>query len=176
MIGHILSHYLITSELGRGGMGVVYRARDQLLNRDVALKLMLDNVVNQSDRRARVLAEARAASALNHPGITTIYDVVESGEHLFIVMELVEGQTLRAQLLSSGPLEARELARLGAQIAESLEAAHSHGIVHGDIKPENIVLQTAGAPKLFDFGIARQAAADTVTLTRSNQDAGEKPR
>ena len=79
-------------------MGVVYRARDQLLNRDVALKLMLDNVVNQRDRRARVLAEARAASALNHPGITTIYDVVETGEHLFIVMELVEGQTLRARL------------------------------------------------------------------------------
>jgi eukaryotic-like serine/threonine-protein kinase len=176
MIGHTLSHYLITSELGRGGMGVVYRARDQLLNRDVALKLMLDNVVNQRDRRTRVLAEARAASALNHPGITTIYDVVESGEHLFIVMELVEGQTLRARLSSAGPMEARELARLGAQIAEALDAAHSHGVVHGDIKPENIVLQAAAVPKLFDFGIARQMAAETVTLTRSNQEASETPR
>jgi eukaryotic-like serine/threonine-protein kinase len=176
MIGHTLSHYLITSEIGRGGMGVVYRARDQLLNRDVALKLMLDNVVNQRDRRTRVLAEARAASALNHPGITTIYDVVESGEHLFIVMELVEGQTLRARLSSAGPMEARELARLGAQIAEALDAAHSHGVVHGDIKPENIVLQPAAVPKLFDFGIARQMAAETVTLTRSNQKASETPR
>jgi serine/threonine protein kinase len=123
MIGHTLSHYLITSELGRGGMRVVYRARDQLLNRDVAVKLMREDVVNQSDRRARVLAEGRAASALNHPGITTIYDVVESGEHLFIVMELIEGQTLRARLSSAGPVEARELARLGAQIAEALDAA-----------------------------------------------------
>src|ERR1700746_2950483 len=126
VIGHTPSHYLITSELGRGGMGVVYRARDQLLNRDVALKLMLDNVVNQRDRRTRVLAEARAASALNHPGITTIYDMVESGEHLFIVMELVEGQTLRARLSSAGPMEARELARLGAQIAEALDADQSN--------------------------------------------------
>ncbi|HXP70078.1 MAG TPA: serine/threonine-protein kinase, partial [Candidatus Dormibacteraeota bacterium] len=173
MIGQTLSHYLITSELGRGGMGVVYRARDQLLNRDVALKLMLDNVVNQRDRRARVLADARAASALNHPGITTIYDVVESGEHLFIVMELVEGQTLRARLSSAGPLDARELARSVAQIAEALDAAHSHGVVHGDIKPENIVLQATAVPKLFDFGIARQMAAETVTLTRSNQKANE---
>jgi serine/threonine protein kinase len=146
-------------------MGVVYRARDQLLDRDVALKLILDDVVNQNDRRARVLAEARAASALNHPGITTIYDVVESGAHLFIVMELVEGQTLRARLSSAGPLEARELTRLGAQIAEALHAAHSHGVIHGDIKPENIVLQDAAVPKLFDFGIARQMAAETVTLT-----------
>jgi TolB-like protein len=176
MIGQTLSHYLITSELGRGGMGVVFRARDQLLNRDVALKLMLDNVVNQRDRRARVLAEARAASALNHPGITTIYDVVESGEHLFIVMELVEGQTLRARLSSTGPLDARELARAVAQIAEALDAAHSHGVVHGDIKPENIVLQATAVPKLFDFGIARQRAAETVTLTRSNQEANETPR
>src|ERR1700756_3214179 len=99
-------------------MGVVYRARDQLLNRDVALKLMLDNVVNQRDRRTRVLAEARAASALNHPGITTIYDVVESGEHLFIVMELVEGQILRACLSWAGALDVGELARWGAGSAD----------------------------------------------------------
>ncbi|MGH9747114.1 MAG: protein kinase domain-containing protein [Candidatus Acidiferrales bacterium] len=167
MIGQKLSHYLITTELGRGGMGVVYRAHDQLLKRDVALKLVREDVVQQSDRRARILAEARAASALNHPGITTIYDVVEAGEHLFIVMELVEGRTLRQRLTSSGPSEARELVRLGAQIAEALDAAHSHGVIHGDIKPENIVVQAAGAPKIFDFGIARQTAEDTRTLTRS---------
>lgn len=102
MIGKTLSHYLITSELGRGGMGVVYRAHDQLLNRDVALKLMREDVINQSERRARILAEARAASALNHPGITTIYDVGETVDHLFIVMELVLGQTLRDRLSSTG--------------------------------------------------------------------------
>ena len=174
MIGQKLSHYLITTELGRGGMGVVYRAHDQLLKRDVALKLVRGDMVSQSDRRARILAEARAASALNHPGITTIYDVVEAGEHLFIVMELVEGRTLRERLSSSGPSEPRELARLGAQIAEALDAAHSHGVIHGDIKPENIVVQSAGAPKIFDFGIARQTADETRTLTRPI-DPGKTP-
>jgi TolB-like protein/tRNA A-37 threonylcarbamoyl transferase component Bud32/Tfp pilus assembly protein PilF len=176
MVGQTLSHYRITSELGRGGMGVVYRAHDEWLNRDVALKLLREDVVNQVDRRARVLAEARAASALNHPGITTIYDVGESGDHLFIVMELVLGETVRARLSSAGPLEVRALARLGAQVSEALDAAHSNGIIHGDIKPENIVLQTAGAPKLFDFGIARQIAAETANLTRSVHDLGELPR
>src|ERR1700690_2702717 len=174
MIGQKLSHYRITTELGRGGMGVVYRAHDELLKRDVALKLVREDMVSQSDRRARILTEARAASALNHPGITTIYDVVEAGEHLFIVMELVEGRTLRERLSSSGPSEPRELARLGTQIAEALDAAHSHGVIHGDIKPENIVIQPAGSPKIFDFGIARQTAHETRTLTRAI-DPGETP-
>ena len=174
MIGRTLSHYRIHSELGRGGMGVVYRAHDELLKRDVALKLVREDVVMQSDRRSRILAEARAASALNHPGITTIYDVAESGEHLFIVMELVEGRTLRQRLASSGPSDPRELAKLGAQIAEALDAAHSHGVIHGDIKPENIVVQSAGSPKIFDFGIARQNAAETVTLTQP-VNPGETP-
>ena len=176
MIGQTLSHYLITSELGRGGMGVVYRAHDQLLNRDVALKLMREDVINQSERRARILAEARAASALNHPGITTIYDVGETVDHLFIVMELVLGQTLRDRLSSNGSIEPLALTQLGAQIAEALHTAHSHGVVHGDIKPENIVVQAGGAPKLFDFGIARQVGAETATLTRSVHDLGETPR
>lgn len=176
MIGQTLSHYLITSELGRGGMGVVYRAHDQLLNRDVALKLMREDVINQSERRGRILAEARAASALNHPGITTIYDVGETVDHLFIVMELVLGQTLRDRLSSTGSIEPLALTQLGAQIAEALHTAHSHGVIHGDIKPENIVVQAGGAPKLFDFGIARQVTAETATLTRSVHDLGETPR
>ena len=176
MIGQTLSHYLITSELGRGGMGVVYRAHDQLLNRDVALKLMREDVITQSERRARILAEARAASALNHPGITTIYDVGETVDHVFIVMELVLGQTLRDRLSSTGSIEPLALTQLGAQIADALHAAHSHGVVHGDIKPENIVVQAGGAPKLFDFGIARQVAAETATITRSVHDLGDTPR
>lgn len=176
MIGQTLSHYLIASELGRGGMGVVYRAHDQLLNRDVALKLVREDVISQSERRARILAEARAASALNHPGITTIYDVGETADHLFIVMELVLGQTLRDRLSSIGSIEPLALTQLGAQIADALHAAHSHGVVHGDIKPENIVVQAGGAPKLFDFGIARQVAAETATLTRSAHDLSETPR
>jgi TolB-like protein/tRNA A-37 threonylcarbamoyl transferase component Bud32/Tfp pilus assembly protein PilF len=175
MIGKTLSHYRIESELGRGGMGVVYRAHDELLKRDVALKLLREDAVGQADHRTRLLSEARAASALNHPGITTIYEVGESDGQLFIVMELVQGETLRRQISSTGPLEPRAVARLGAQISEALHAAHSHGVIHGDIKPENIVVQTERGPKLFDFGIARRLAEETATSTRSAKEIGETP-
>ncbi|MGH9711953.1 MAG: protein kinase domain-containing protein [Candidatus Acidiferrales bacterium] len=170
MIGKTLSHYRIDAELGRGGMGVVYRAHDEMLKRDVALKVLREDVVGRAEHRAHILAEARAASALNHPGITTVFDVGESGGQLFIVMELVHGETLRHRLSSAGPLETRDLARLGTQIAEALHAAHSRGVIHGDIKPENIVAQTEGGPKLFDFGIARRIAEETATVTRSSKD------
>ncbi|HKF53015.1 MAG TPA: protein kinase, partial [Candidatus Acidoferrales bacterium] len=106
MIGRTLSHYRIDSELGRGGMGVVYRARDQLLHRDVALKVLREDVVSHSDTRTKILGEARMASALNHPGIATIYDVGEEAGQLFIVMEFIEGETLRRRV-QSGPVEAR---------------------------------------------------------------------
>lgn len=165
MIGTTISHYRIDTQLGKGGMGVVYRAHDQRLRRDVALKLLPAGLAGHDDRRARLLAEARAASALNHPGITTIYEVGEDGEHVFIVMELVAGETLRAAV-SQGPMETRALARLGAQVAEALAAAHAHGVVHGDVKPENIIVQPDGRVKLLDFGIARQAAQETLAITR----------
>ncbi|HEV2493795.1 MAG TPA: protein kinase [Terriglobia bacterium] len=165
MIGTTISHYRIDTQLGKGGMGVVYRAHDQRLRRDVALKLLPAGLAGHDDRRARLLAEARAASALNHPGITTIYEVGEDGEHVFIVMELVAGETLRAAV-SEGPMETRALARLGAQVAEALAAAHAHGVVHGDVKPENIIVQPDGRVKLLDFGIARQAAHETLAITR----------
>ena len=166
MIGRTISHYKIEAELGRGGMGVVYRARDEKLQRQVALKVLSSELFSHTERRARILAEARAAAALNHPGITTIYEVGEEGEHIFIVMEMVTGGTLRA-LMAAGPLDVRVLARLGIQIAEALEAAHTRGVVHGDIKPENIVILPEDRVKLLDFGVARQAAENTLTLTRS---------
>ena len=146
-------------------MGVVYRARDQRLERDVALKLLAADISRREESRARLLAEARAASALNHPSITTVYEVGEEGEHLFIVMELVAGQTLRS-MIGAGPVEARALIRLGAQVAEALAAAHAHGVVHGDVKPENIIVQPDGRVKLLDFGIARRFAAETLAITR----------
>lgn len=166
MIGQTISHYRIEAELGRGGMGVVYRARDERLRRDVALKILKDEISSHAERRARTLMEARAASALNHPGIMTIYEVGEEGDQLFIVMELVSGQTLRA-MLSNGPVEPKAIARLGTAVAEALQAAHTRGIVHGDIKPENIIVQAEGPLKLLDFGIARVAAEDAQTLTQS---------
>ncbi len=166
MIGTTIGHYRIEEELGRGGMGVVYRARDERLRRPVALKVLPEEACGHAERRARILAEARSAAALNHPAITTIYEVGEAGEQLFIVMELVSGQTLRA-IVSQKPVEARVLARLGAQVAEGLGAAHAIGIVHGDVKPENIMVQPDGRIKLLDFGIARQTAADAVTRTQT---------
>jgi TolB-like protein/tRNA A-37 threonylcarbamoyl transferase component Bud32/Tfp pilus assembly protein PilF len=176
MIGQTISHYHVLETLGGGGMGVVYRAHDDLLKRDVALKLLREDVAGQSERRARILAEARAASALNHSNIVTIYEVGEFEGQLFIVMELVEGETLRRRLGSSGPVETLMLARIGAQITEALEAAHSRGIVHGDIKPENIVQQPSGRVKLFDFGIARQVGEETATRTRSAKAFEETPK
>jgi serine/threonine protein kinase/Tfp pilus assembly protein PilF len=168
MIGQTLSHYRIEAELGRGGMGVVYRAYDERLRRPVALKLLADEIAGHGERRTRLLAEARAASPLNHPGIATIYQVGEDGDHLFIVMELVEGQTLK-EVKAEGPLEPRVLARLGAQVAEALAAAHAQGVIHGDIKPENIVVLPEGGVKLLDFGIARRLAEETVTVTRTER-------
>jgi serine/threonine protein kinase len=160
MLGQTISHYRIEAELGRGGMGVVYRAHDRRLRRDVALKLLPPEFAAQEPHRERILAEARAAAALNHPGITTIYEVGEAGGHAFIVMELLTGKTLRA-LAAEGKLDPRAAARIGAQITEALAAAHERGIVHGDIKPENVVVLPEGRIKLLDFGIARHLAALT---------------
>jgi len=165
MIGRSLSHYRIEAELGRGGMGVVYRAFDERLRRPVALKVLAEEIAARADRRVRLLAEARAASPLNHPGIATIYDVGEEGDQLFLVMELVTGKTLR-ELLRQG-IEPLTQVRIGAQMAEALVAAHAHGVQHGDIKPENVVVQADGRIKLLDFGVARQLAAETATLTRT---------
>ncbi len=166
MIGRTISHYRVEEQLGRGGMGIVYRAFDERLRRPVALKLLREDIAGQGERRAQVLREARAASALNHPGITTIYEVGEQGEQLFIVMELVSGKTLRA-VAGERPLETRALIRLGADAAEALGAAHAQGIIHGDFKPENIVVRPDGRVKLLDFGIARPLMVDTAGITRT---------
>lgn len=170
MIGRTISHYRIEAELGRGGMGVVYRALDEKLRRQVAIKLLSGGMASQSEHRARLLSEARAAAALNHPGITTIYEVGEADEHIFIVMELVTGSTLRHALHETRPEsrhDSRALARLGVQVAEALEAAHSRGVVHGDVKPENILVTPEGRVKLLDFGIARQTAEESLSVTRT---------
>jgi len=162
VIGRTIAHYRIKAELGRGGMGVVYRAHDERLLRSVAIKILSDASNGSAETRSRMLAEARAASSLHHPGITTIYEVGEDGDRIFLVMELVEGRTLRS-VVSDGPLEPKRIVELGTQLAEALQAAHSRGVFHGDIKPENIVVQPDGRAKLLDFGVARRLVDESVT-------------
>jgi len=159
-----LSHYRIESELGRGGMGVVYRAFDERLQRSVALKVLTDEIAADPIRRHSILDEARASSALSHPGIITIHEVGEEGAALFIVMELAPGCTLRRRL-AEGPLAARDAARIGAHVADALHVAHIRGIVHGDVKPENVMIQPDHRLKLLDFGIARRLTANTAAIT-----------
>ena len=164
LIGKTMGHYHILEQLGAGGMGAVYRARDHRLRRDVALKVLTIDVASHTEQRARILSEARAASALNHPAITTIYEVGEDGEQLFIVMELVQGKSLR-ELLCAGPVETHVVVRLALQISEALVAAHALGVVHGDIKPENVMVLTNNRVKLLDFGLASQPVEETLTVT-----------
>ncbi len=152
MVGKLISHYRIAAKLGEGGMGEVFRAEDTRLGRAVALKLLPTDVDEQ--RRQRFLQEARAASALNHPNIITIYDAGEEDGRWFIAMELVEGETLR-QRLERGPLELKPFLRMAVGVAEGLARAHAAGITHRDIKPENIMITREGLPKLLDFGVAK---------------------
>jgi eukaryotic-like serine/threonine-protein kinase len=154
MIGHTLSHYEIVGELGAGGMGTVYRARDTLLGRVVALKLLPADAMADEGRQRRFLQEARAASALNHPHIVTIHDVLHEDGAWAIVMELVDGVSLQRQL-AGGPLPPAEVLALSRQIADALAAAHAAGIVHRDLKPANVMITGRGAAKVLDFGIAK---------------------
>jgi Tol biopolymer transport system component/tRNA A-37 threonylcarbamoyl transferase component Bud32 len=168
MIGKTVGHFEITGELGQGGMGSVYKARDQHLDRPVALKVLLPETVNDPDRRRRFVQEAKAASALNHPNIVHIYDIYEVDGVLYIAMEYVAGKTLdhvipRKGLPLSGAL------RYAAQVADALAVAHGAGIVHRDLKPSNIMVTEQGAVKLLDFGLAklleRPAAQSDATET-----------
>src|SRR5262245_17180943 len=149
-----LSHYRIVSKIGAGGMGQVYLARDTRLDRRVALKLLVDEFNQDPDRMQRFTQEARAASALNHPNIITIHDVGHANGVYFIVMELIDGLTLR-QRLSEGLIPLRESLEIARQTAAALAAAHAAGIVHRDIKPENIMLRADGYVKVLDFGLAK---------------------
>jgi len=152
--GTRLGPYEILDPLGAGGMGQVYRARDTRLGREVALKTLPEPFASDPDRVARFEREARAASSLNHPHIVTVHDLQTEGPHPYIVMELVEGRSVRA-LLAEGALPAELLLTLGAQVADALAAAHAKGIVHRDLKPENVLVTTDGWAKVLDFGLAR---------------------
>lgn len=170
MVGKTFAHYTVLEKAGAGGMGVVFRARDETLHRDIALKLPSANSLVGEDARARILREARAASALNHPHICTIYEVGEAEGQPYIAMEYISGETLSRRIPQNG-MPTESVLDLGAQVADALDHAHTHGILHRDLKSANIRMTSAGQLKVLDFGLAldTKETSNMEGVTRSTR-------
>ncbi len=168
LVGQHLGRYRVLSRLGQGGMGIVYRAKDSVLGREVALKVLPQNVTRDPSRRRRFLKEARLAAAIAHPNLVATYDVGDTEERIYLAMELVDGEPLRSRL-ASGPMDIEEVLRVGADLSRGVARAHAAGIVHRDLKPENVMIARDGTVKILDFGIAtiRATSVDGTTPTES---------
>jgi eukaryotic-like serine/threonine-protein kinase len=167
MIGKTLGNFEITSQLGKGGMGEVYQAKDRKLGRDVAIKVLPEEFAHNPDRVARFQREAKVLASLNHPNIAAIHGLEEFAGTNFLVLELVEGETL-ADKLKRGLIPIEESLKLALQIAEALEAAHEKGVIHRDLKPANIKITPDDKVKVLDFGLAKAFAAEQAEAASSN--------
>src|SRR5579863_7256256 len=154
MVGRTILHYQFLEKLGAGGMGEIYKAQDTRLNRFVAIKVLTAAATGDPDRRRRFIQEAQAASALNHPNIITIHDIVSEGGTDFMVMEFVSGKTL-VDLIPKGGLRVSQVLKYSVQMADALQVAHTAGIVHRDLKPANAMVTDSGLVKILDFGLAK---------------------
>jgi serine/threonine protein kinase len=167
MIGRTLGSFQIHTLLGRGGMGEVYQAKDLKLGREVAIKVLPEEFAKDADRVARFQREAKLLASLNHPNIASIYGLEESDGTHFLVLELIEGDTL-ADRIKGGAIPVEESLKLALQIAEALEAAHEKGVIHRDLKPANIKVTPDGKVKVLDFGLAKGPRKNNFTITWAN--------
>ena len=162
MIGKTISHYKVTAELGRGGMGIVYKAEDTKLKRSVALKFLAPHLLEDEEARKRFEREATAAAGLSHPNICTVYEISEEGGRTFLAMEFIEGEDLDNKI-ERGPLSLKEALGFARQVADGLAAAHAKGVVHRDIKPGNLIVTPEGRVKILDFGLALLTEGSKLT-------------
>src|SRR6516165_8307499 len=166
-IGSVLGSYEITALLGKGGFGEVYRAKDKKLKRDVAIKILPDEFSTDHDRLTRFQREAEVLASLNHPNIAAIYDLAAQDQSQFLVLELVDGETL-ADRIARGPIPVEEALNIAKQICEALETAHEKGVIHRDLKPANIKIAPDGKVKILDFGLAKIHELEPTNANLSN--------